>query len=786
MNTPGRITHHTDAFGDDPVARIATHLRQADYHQPAEPEVLELSDLVDLRDDADDTGYAYGEEAKAGRTKGSLILASGLLALAAGWIGFAIWVVVSNPALSDIAPVLTTVAAGVAPLLLIALIWIVARRRPEDPVGTLRTYAQAVSGEAQGALQQLADAESRLGGAYAAIRKHSREAATIADAGTEALLAASSRIEELCAHVDSVLKESGARASDALTRIGALEAAAPRMDACLSTFAGSLAQSCDDIAARGATLEEQIRTAAIIAEEARLQLIQAHDATIAQTDVLRHETRHLGDELTKLSETAAARVDLSLERTRTAVEQTHQQLDGNSAALEALAERSRSTLQALGEDGVAAVSQRLDEILARLSAAEAAMGVHGQNGTALIESLGAGVTELAEKLAAFESSAETGGQKVYGTLATLAKEAEQLEASLGRGNAAADQFIQRAESLMVALDADISEINESLPAAFDRVDARLSSTRGNLEQTVSIVSRMQADADAILDRLAQTRDAAAAQFEAIDAAIGAGDSGLSRQTADIAALRQALVDNRTILTQLNEEAAPQVLQTLEQVRVTAEGAAAHARQTIEAAIASAASQLEDASGAALESAIGRKVNDQLQQIAAIADNAVKSAHRATDHLMRQMIALTDSAAELEGRITSAARADHSQSRDFVTERSAQIIASLQDSAIDVSKWLSQDVSERDWAAYLSGDKSVFTRRAVRLLSSGDLRKLHAHYRDDPLFQEQVSRYVTDFEAMLRDILAGRNGNNLAIALLSSDVGKLYVALAQGIDRLRVE
>ena len=48
----------------------------------------------------------------------------------------------------------------------------------------------------------------------------------------------------------------------------------------------------------------------------------------------------------------------------------------------------------------------------------------------------------------------------------------------------------------------------------------------------------------------------------------------------------------------------------------------------------------------------------------------------------------------------------------------------------------------------------------------------------------VNRYIHDFEAMLRGILATRDGNAMAVTLLSSDMGKLYVALAQAIDRLR--
>ena len=66
----------------------------------------------------------------------------------------------------------------------------------------------------------------------------------------------------------------------------------------------------------------------------------------------------------------------------------------------------------------------------------------------------------------------------------------------------------------------------------------------------------------------------------------------------------------------------------------------------------------------------------------------------------------------------------------------------------------------------------------------EARRIVEHYESDGEFREHVNRYIHDFEAMLRNLLATREGNSLAVTMLSSDMGKLYVAMAQAIERLR--
>ena len=52
-----------------------------------------------------------------------------------------------------------------------------------------------------------------------------------------------------------------------------------------------------------------------------------------------------------------------------------------------------------------------------------------------------------------------------------------------------------------------------------------------------------------------------------------------------------------------------------------------------------------------------------------------------------------------------------------------LIDSMHSAAIDVGKILSDEVDDRAWAAYLKGDRGVFTRRAVRLIGGTEAKAI---------------------------------------------------------------
>ena len=167
-----------------------------------------------------------------------------------------------------------------------------------------------------------------------------------------------------------------------------------------------------------------------------------------------------------------------------------------------------------------------------------------------------------------------------------------------------------------------------------------------------------------------------------------------------------------------------------------------------------------------------------------ASHASGVSREATVQLRDQLAKVNELTMNLEQRIARARDLAEEQVNNDFARRMALITDSLNSSAIDLTSALTQEVSDTSWEAYLKGDRGIFTRRAVRLIDGGEAREIADLYQNDDDFKANVSRYIHDFEAMLRSVLSTRDGKALGVTVLGSDVGKLYVVLAQSIERLR--
>jgi hypothetical protein len=192
---------------------------------------------------------------------------------------------------------------------------------------------------------------------------------------------------------------------------------------------------------------------------------------------------------------------------------------------------------------------------------------------------------------------------------------------------------------------------------------------------------------------------------------------------------------------------------------------------------------EDSAGS-IERMLREHTREAIAELEASAERASAASREAAVQLRDQLSAVNELAGNLEHRVAHARRRAEEQVDNDFARRMALITESLHSSAIDITKAFDNDVADTAWSSYLRGDRGIFTRRAVRLLDNQQAREVADIYRADNDFRETVNRYIHDFEAMLRSVLSTRDGHAMGVTLLSSDPGKLYVALAQAIDRLR--
>ena len=197
-----------------------------------------------------------------------------------------------------------------------------------------------------------------------------------------------------------------------------------------------------------------------------------------------------------------------------------------------------------------------------------------------------------------------------------------------------------------------------------------------------------------------------------------------------------------------------------------------------------AERLAEQSSAAIDAAVRARTAEVAEQLETAAARASGVSREAAIQLRDQLAKVNELASNLERRVAQTrSRAEEQVDNDFA-RRVALITEALNSNAIDIAKAMDADVADTAWAAYLKGDRGIFTRRAVKLLEPAESKAVARLFQDETGFREHVSRYIHDFEAMLRQLLSTRDGHALGVTLLSSDMGKLYVALAQAIERLR--
>ena len=737
------------------------------------------------RDDAEMTGgfdpvqWQEGEASREFRGAGGRqVLGIALGVLAVLWLGYIAWAAgralsgepLASPAIAQ------WVALAAGPLALMGLVWLMfgrTRRKEAErftrSVVAMRSEARSLEALLEVLSQRINDSRSEL----TMITQHLIQLGDQASgkfAGITAELDSSS--ERLVRNGEALDRAAEAARNDIAVLLDDL----PRAEQTARTMAEQLRSAGNEAARNAAGFADNVSVLSGRAREAQETVTAAVEALVGQLAQVEaagsSAAVRVGEANTALSGTAEG----LLERTVATLDQIRAGIDTQAAAVAALVEQASAGIGRAGIEAAetlgASVNQAhgaLDGLSTRVAEQErASQRIAAETQRALAE-LDQHFTELAEH----------GDRRAASFIQAIGQARDELQHFSGETAGQESTMALLTERTTVLRDtlAGLSAALVDAESGTGRLGEATAAMKPEIEWMRSAAAEASEHIGASAASIAEQQDRFAALLATVDDGVGDAQSKLSELASTLAQVEREAAN-------LSAETGPALVSSLVQVKEAASHAAERAREAIEAVIPESASKLSEEARRALEQVIREEVTQSLQEVEATAARAVDAARSASDRLTQQMLSIGQSAAALEQHMEQVSAAQRENDSEAFARRVSLLIDSMHSASIDVGKILSDEVDDKAWDSYIKGNRGVFTRRAARLLENSESRAIRAHYEIEPEFQQSVNRYVHDFEAMLRRVLAERDGGMIAVTMMSSDMGKLYAALAQAVDKRR--
>ena len=260
---------------------------------------------------------------------------------------------------------------------------------------------------------------------------------------------------------------------------------------------------------------------------------------------------------------------------------------------------------------------------------------------------------------------------------------------------------------------------------------------------------------------------------------------LQTQTNDVQNLAHALevANNRT----------DEALKTAEQIVKEMEKSSCHIEKTIEQYETDATQynsrlfgNLEKVlsvfqqQGALLENEV-QKMTNRLGVLEDSLSGNAKGMLQVTSGVLNELAGIdADIEASMEKSIQKATNVfptAHHQSQADLLQDATVILDRLQSFSVDMAHIFTPKSEDVLWKKYYDGDKAVFMRHITKMMTEAQNKKIIDLYKKNEDFRLSVMRYMSEFEGMTKKAQEGEESKLLMSVLIGSDVGRLYMVLA---------
>jgi archaellum component FlaC len=747
---------------------------------------------VESRDSAPESGFdqLQWDESRTDDSPatagGRTVLASALIFLAVAWTAYTAWsagrALGSGPLSSP--QIAQWIAVATGPLALLGLVWLMfgrTRRKEAErftrSVVTMRSEARSLEALLQVLSRRITDSRTEL----AMIGDH------LMDLGDKATSKLGGITRELDTSSERLMAHGQAldRAAEmARTDIAVLLDDLPRAEGHARNISEQLRGAASETKARTVEFDQQLAALSERTREADEIVSAASQRLVAHLTHIESAGAAAAVRVGEAESGFSTAVEALLDRTGTVLDEIRGGIDIQSQAVTALVEQAHAGIGRAGVDAAEALGSNVNAANSALENLSAQVAEQERASQRMIADIDRALSELDQRFAALSQAGDERAGRFLDSLGRSRAELDSLGQQTDAHNESVEALAQRTQSLQAALErlsATVrAQLADSLDQAGSQADHLINSTR-TIRPEIEWIRDAAREAN---ERLGTTGSVLAEQHDRLAALLGSLDEGVGDAENRLAGLAAAISGAQAEAARLTGETGPGLVKAMVQVKEAAAQAAERAREAIASVIPESAEGFSEATREALERVIRDQIEGRLREVEIVAAQAVDAARGATDRLTEQMLVLGQSATALEQHIEKQNEQSREADSEAFARRVALLIDSMHSASIDVGKILSDEVDDKAWEAYLKGDRGVFTRRAARLIGSTEAKAIRAHYETDSEFQQSANRYIHDFEAMLRRVMAERDGGAMAVTLMSSDMGKLYAAVSDSLDRRR--
>lgn len=769
MTARSKIVGLTRQIENGSVEEMEIHISEHDLVSGAEPSPM--PDVAPDYDEPEDVAQEYSEKSVRWT---SYLLPFAIVTLKIGWTAYFVWTYL--PLIKDGLKgeyLITLISIWATPAMFLAILWLLVMRSSRAEAFRFRDVALSLRKESEALEMRMRTVNEEISMARSFLAQNARELETVGKQSSQSLMEAAQILTAALSDSDEKAKTLETVSNAATTNLEQLRKHLPVVTSAAKDVTNQIGSAGNNAQLQIKSLIAGLARIGEVGTSTRAYIDDVGNRADAVSEQLGNISRETADSLNEASLLAEKRASAAAKLLDVAAQNMSSQVGNVTSELSQLLSDNRAKI----EENVGLLKKAMGEI--------ALQSQEEKNRIAsIIGDIENHLSASAATISEIDKAATDQTAKLAFAVSALGVSAKEVNSELDGSHSRTEQLLERADGLLSSLNRINAEIAENIPASIGQVGLQISGTTDQLSAATGSARDLNAQSSELLKVASSLSALIDEQSAKIGIIMQDSDEHFAARHEQADALSATLNETRTLIESITQVTEGALVSSLLRVREVTEGAVQDSRKIVENELTHVADRLADQNRIALEGAVENQLKAMNEQVQNAIERNISLSESSTAQLTTQLKELDELADNLEKRIAESRNSFDGIDDDSFARRMVLLTESLNSTSIDVAKILSNEVTDTAWAAYLKGDRGVFTRRAVRLLDAGESRAIATHYGQDAEFREHVNRYIHDFEAMMRILLSTRDGNAICVTLLSSDVGKLYVALAQAIERLR--